>query len=49
MSASPIKRNSPPDLATTMKAGVNEDDAHQFQQIIRDRRGKVIFLNKYLS
>jgi hypothetical protein len=46
MSASPPKRNSPPDISTIMKGNVNEDDAYQFQQIIRDRRCKLIFFKK---
>ncbi len=40
MSASPSQRSSSPDTASTMTGNVNEDDAQQFQQIIRDRRCK---------
>ena len=43
MTTSPLKRNSPPDLSTTMKGNGNEDDAQEFQQIIRDRRCKLMF------
>ncbi|CAF4193179.1 unnamed protein product [Rotaria sp. Silwood2] len=38
MSTSPSQRNSSPDAATTLASNVNEDDAQQFQQIIRDRK-----------
>lgn len=41
MSNNPSQRNSSSDTGTA-KAGVaNEDDAQQFQQIIRDRRCKL--------
>lgn len=43
MSASPIQRNSLPDVPTTMMENVNEDDAQQFQQIIRDRKCKLYY------
>ncbi|CAF3539694.1 unnamed protein product [Rotaria sordida] len=38
MSTSPSQRNSSPEIATTMTSNINEDDAQQFQQIIRDRK-----------
>lgn len=41
MSTSPSKRNSSPDMANTAMENVNEDDAQQFQQIIRDRKCKL--------
>jgi hypothetical protein len=40
MSTSPAQRYSSPDIVTTMTGDVNEDDAQQFQQIIRDRKCK---------
>jgi hypothetical protein len=40
MSTSSSKRKSSPDIATAMTGDVNTDDAQQFQQIIRDRKGK---------
>jgi hypothetical protein len=49
MSTSPSQRSSSPDTASTMTGNVNEDDAQQFQQIIRDRRCKFsycLFLKK---
>jgi len=43
MSTSSSKRKSSPDIATAMTGDVNTDDAQQFQQIIRDRKGKFFF------
>jgi hypothetical protein len=43
MSSSPSKRNGSADVATKIVEDVNTDDAQQFQQIIRDRKGKVFF------
>ncbi|CAM2708186.1 unnamed protein product [Rotaria socialis] len=38
MSISPSQRNSSPEIVNTMTGNSNEDDAQQFQQIIRDRK-----------
>ena len=42
MSTSPSKRNNSPDVAVKTNGNSNTDDAQQFQQIIRDRKGKFI-------
>lgn len=42
MSISPPKRYSSSDVAQTRMSNIMDDDAQQFQQIIRDRRGKYL-------
>jgi hypothetical protein len=49
MSSSPSKRNGSADVATKIVEDVNTDDAQQFQQIIRDRKGKVFFLLSFFK
>ena len=44
---SPSKRYSSSDIPLTTMSNVNDDDAQQFQQIIRDRRGK--YLSPHIS
>ncbi|CAM4829522.1 unnamed protein product, partial [Rotaria magnacalcarata] len=38
MSISPSQHNSSSEIVNTMTGNSNEDDAQQFQQIIRDRK-----------
>jgi hypothetical protein len=40
MSASSSQRYSSADITATTTGDVNADDAQQFQQIIRDRKGE---------
>lgn len=42
MSSSPPKRYSSSDVPQTTMSTIPDDDAQQFQQIIRDRRGKYL-------
>jgi len=49
MSVSSSKRKSSSDVATTMTGDVNTDDAQQFQQIIRDRKGEFFVLFIFLK
>jgi hypothetical protein len=48
MSTSPSKRNNSPDVAMKMSGDSNTDDAQQFQQIIRDRKGKYFCFFVYI-
>lgn len=43
MATSPSKRNNSPDTTTANASDDSTDDAQQFQQIIRDRKGNLSF------
>lgn len=49
MSTSPSKRNNSPDTATATVDDDNTDDAQQFQQIIRDRKGNLYIFDKFFQ